>query len=177
MAAIGKVVTHYPPGPPDTWTTTGFLDALMITHNVKTDYGLHKLLKVSRQTIYRYRANAGTFDDEIAIRVGELLKIDPPELMLVYTAAQRARLKAAREWWQKIAKQIAATAAVLVVALLIGAGAQLEDRAALALLTVSDGAQSLYIMSNAILLILMALAALSAIRDRSHGLPRLSGTP
>jgi hypothetical protein len=104
-------VYRRPMGPQSGWSTNDFLNALMHRCGVKTDYGLHKLLAVSRQTIYRYRAG-GTFDDAIALRVAKLLDVDPA-LMLVYVARDRARHGEAKKLWEVLAKKLA-RAAVLV---------------------------------------------------------------
>lgn len=96
------------------WSTNDFLDALMKRYGVVTDYGLHKLLKVSRQSIYRYRDKAGaTFDDQVALRVAELLDIDPVQ-MLVWTARQRASCTQAIEHWKHLQKRLAQAAMILI---------------------------------------------------------------
>lgn len=102
------------------WTTNDFLNELMHRYDVKTDYALHHLLKVKRQTIYRYRANRGTFDTDVALRVAELLPDRvTPDVMLVITAFQRERLVPARALWHKLLKRLAATATAAALLLAV----------------------------------------------------------
>lgn len=107
-----------PMGPPEHWTTEGFLDELRHRYDAKTDYALHKLLKVSRQTIYRYRDGKGTFDEDIAVRAAELLGLDP-QMMLVWVTKERTRHAQARIFWEDLLKKLAGPAAVVLLAILV----------------------------------------------------------
>jgi hypothetical protein len=94
-------------------TSHDFLDKLRQLYDVKTDYGLHKLINVSRQAIYRYRDNASSFDEGIAIRVAELIDAKAPELkitpgyVLLCMAEERARTASGKKWWKLLREQLA----------------------------------------------------------------------
>jgi hypothetical protein len=104
-----------PMGSPADWSTNDYLNELMHRYSVRTDYGLHKLLKVSRQTIYRYRDSHGSFDDAVALRVAELLGMEPSQL-LIHSARERCKLASARGHWQSLLKKLSgAVVAVLIV--------------------------------------------------------------
>lgn len=96
-------------------TTNDFLDGIMQKHGLTTDYQLHKLLGVTKQTIYRYRANRGSFDEDVAIRAANLLEIDPM-YVLACVAGERTRHESARELWLKFAEKMKPAAVLAVVA-------------------------------------------------------------
>ena len=160
MKAPEKRIFKQPMGRPIDWTTDGYLDALALRHNARSDYALHQLLRVSRQTIYRYRDGKGTFDDDVALRVGELLGI-PGEEMLLWAAMERARIPAAKQAWRLLAERLGGTAAaVLFVWLLAGSGA--ESQTAAGLPFAADHGAAVCIMSNLPIVIILWLFSVLA---------------
>jgi hypothetical protein len=135
-------------------TTRDFLRELSLRYPMDdgrpaTDYRLAKLLSITTTAISRYQNHGGTFGDDIALRVAELLG-EKPLHVLACMNAERARNEAVKKVWQS-----AAAVAVVAVALL---GA---DQAVQLVEYASAAAPSLYIMSNAAA---AALAALALVR-------------
>lgn len=107
-----------PMGRPEDWTTEGFLDELRHRYSAKTDYALHKLLRVSRQSIYRYRDRKGTFDEDVALRVAELLNLDP-QMMLTWVVRERSRHAQAKKHWTQLLARLGGTAAAVLLAFML----------------------------------------------------------
>lgn len=100
-------------------TTVEFLDAIKDRHDLPSDYALAKILDVHRQAISRYR-HGGTFDEEMAIKVGNLLDI-PGGYVNACVMAERTKRPEVREMWQSVARVIYSIAAAGI----IGSGALL----------------------------------------------------
>lgn len=93
-----------------------YLDALRAHLNLPSDYAVAKVLNTTRATVSTYRTGRHTFDDATALRVAELLGIDP-QRVVADMHAERAKDERVRAFWQ----QIAATAAAVVLGVAIGA--------------------------------------------------------
>ncbi len=95
-----------------------FLDAVKVKHGISSDYALAKALGVTRFTISGYRhGKAKAMNSATAIRVAELLEIDPL-LVVAVAERERAQADAERELWDKLVKKLGGMAA----AVLLGAG-------------------------------------------------------
>lgn len=112
-----------------------------------TDYRLAKVLNVTTTTISRYQNHGGTFDDNVALRVAELLE-EKPLHVLACMNAERARNEAVKKVWQS-----AAATAVITLGILFSA-----DQAGQLVDAVSAAVPALYIMSNCAAASLAALA-------------------
>lgn len=88
-----------------------FLDALRVKHNLTSDYQLAKFLGMKTQQLSRYRGGSSTFDDTTSAKIAESLGIDPG-FVAACMSAQRARTDDARRMWEKVAKKVAAGAAI-----------------------------------------------------------------
>lgn len=86
-----------------------------------TDYRISKLLNVSTAATTRWRSGKGTFDDTTAIRVAQLLELDPAEVV-ADMHAERAKDEQVRDLWQRMAKQFHRAAAVGGVAVILSLG-------------------------------------------------------
>lgn len=62
---------------------------------IDSDYGAAKLLGLGRQTISTYRTKGSTLDEEIAVKVAELLG-EKPEAVILDQAAERVKSPEAR---------------------------------------------------------------------------------
>jgi transcriptional regulator with XRE-family HTH domain len=74
----------------DVKTTVQYLDAIKTRSGLRSDYAAAKALGVTRCAVSRYRLGLSTFDDTIAVRVAEILGVDPLE---VIAAANLERAK------------------------------------------------------------------------------------
>ena len=74
-----------------------------------SDYGLAKLLNVSTPTLSRYQKHGRTFDDDVALRVAELLNLEPLKV-LAAMQAERAKNAEVRKVWAAAAATLAALA-------------------------------------------------------------------
>lgn len=79
-----------------------------------SDYRLAKVLRVTTVAVSRYRNDKGHFDEPVAIRVAELLGLDP-EFVLNDIAAERSKCPEAREVWQRAARRLSGVATVLAI--------------------------------------------------------------
>ncbi|WP_454710700.1 helix-turn-helix domain-containing protein [Cupriavidus nantongensis] len=79
-------------------TTLEYVDAVKIKLDLPSDYAIAKALCVTRAAISSYRTGRSYFDDLTAVRVAEVLGINPME---VIAAANRERAKSedARKVW------------------------------------------------------------------------------
>jgi len=101
--------------------TTYYLDRICDLTDTGSDYAGAKLLGISRQAMSKYRNGRMTIDGDAALRFGELLGVDPVEILL-HIKATKARDGAARRAWIELAKKHSGRAASLILGLcLIGA--------------------------------------------------------
>jgi len=88
-------------------TTLDYVDAVKIKHDLPSDYALAKLLGVSKQAVSNYRLGKGGFDDLTAVRVAELLNLNPMEVIAVANR-ERAKSEDARRVWTGLFDRFAA---------------------------------------------------------------------
>lgn len=125
-------------------TTNRTLDLLAKKHGITSDYGLGKLLEVSRNTISNYRHERSSFSDSTAIKAAELLGDDPGELM-AQLQAERADSEETAAMWKRIAVRLRHAAAVGVIGIagIIGFFSPTPSQAA-----TQANSPSMYIMTN-----------------------------
>ena len=100
-------------------TTVEYLDALRARHNLPSDYALSKLLNLTRSAVSSYRTGRTYFDDETAMRVAELLDLDPAHVLSII-AAERTKSEKVKKAWQRAAAATAALALAAVQVALTG---------------------------------------------------------
>lgn len=120
--------------------TVEYLDALRAHLRLPSDYACAKILGNTVSSISGYRTGRHTFDDATALRVAELLGIDPRRV-IADMHAERAKDEKVRAFWQ----QVAATAAAVVLGVAIGA-TPTTARASTGAASGSFDAPGLYIM-------------------------------
>jgi hypothetical protein len=94
-----------------TWgihSTDDCLNHLIKKFNLPSDYALARVLGVEKGTIYRYRKHEGSFSEEVAIKVADLLEVDHA-FVLAIAAYDRSGNAQARAAWLKIAQRIGIT--------------------------------------------------------------------
>lgn len=96
-----------------------------------TDYRLRLLLGVTSTAISRYRHNKSHFEEPVAIRVAELLDINP-QSVLTDIAAERSKCPAAKRVWRRLAKHTSRAAAILLVVSATNISMQATDTASAA---------------------------------------------
>lgn len=98
-------------------TTADFLDALRVKLDIQSDNALGKYLGIHRQTISHYRTLNGSFDDEMSIRVAEILAIEPAFVMacMHHQRAKNPQVKKAWAWTAQHLGGLAAALAVLAI--------------------------------------------------------------
>jgi transcriptional regulator with XRE-family HTH domain len=79
-----------------------YLDDVKTRHNLSTDYALAKTLAVSHGTISNYRKGRSVMDPTLAVKVAELLNLNP---LVVIAAAEleRARRDDVKKVWLRYA--------------------------------------------------------------------------
>lgn len=78
--------------------TLEYLDACKKRLGITSDYALAKALKVAQPTVIGYRSGRSIINDDAALSVAEILKIDP--LQVIATAnAERAKTPESRARW------------------------------------------------------------------------------
>lgn len=90
--------------------TVEYLDAVKARHDLKSDYALAKLLHITPTTIYTYRAGRGEMDATTAVKVAELLAVNPLGVIAAVELA-RAKSEQSRKVWLRYAAAV--TIAVL----------------------------------------------------------------
>jgi hypothetical protein len=129
-------------------TTANFLDDLQRKFDLPSDYAVSKLLGMHRQQVSHYRKKKGTFDDEISVRVAELLGINAGYVMACMQA-QRAKNPTLRRTWEKAAATLAGTAVAIL------AGCTLAMAPLPHLVPSASAAPGLYIMLNAVAVLIL----------------------
>lgn len=90
-------------------TCRDYLKDLKLRYGIESDYQLAKLLGLRKQTIGSLQAADSTFSVETAMRVAELLGIDPKPIV-VQAHLERARSPAERKMWESLLGKVAAIA-------------------------------------------------------------------
>ncbi|MBR8358347.1 helix-turn-helix domain-containing protein [Burkholderia vietnamiensis] len=62
-------------------TTIEWLDAVKARLDLPSDYAAAKVLCVTRSAVSGYRNGRATLDDEVCLRVAEILEVDPFEVL------------------------------------------------------------------------------------------------
>jgi hypothetical protein len=97
-------------------TTLTFLDAVKARHSVPSHYALAKKLGCTHQTVSKYRLRKDFLGDSTAIKVAELLEIDPA-IVIASAHAERAKKDDERAAWESIVRRLGGAAALVVVGL------------------------------------------------------------
>ncbi|AOJ83804.1 hypothetical protein WS86_24565 [Burkholderia savannae] len=100
-------------------TTVEYLDAIKSRLNLPSDYAIAKALGLTRAAVSKQRLGHSVFDDTTALRVAEILDVDPMEVIAAANA-ERARDEATRRLWERAWGKV--TGATVAVALTMGAG-------------------------------------------------------
>lgn len=95
-----------------------YLDAIKARHQLPSDYAAAKALGVTRTSVSRYRNGSDTFADTVAIRVAELLDMDPAEV-LIDCQMERAPDPATRAAWGALLARLGGHAAGFFLACLL----------------------------------------------------------
>lgn len=98
-------------------TTNELLDKVKARYGLPSDYALAAKLGMSRERISKYRTIGGALADENALKVAELLDLNPG-YVLACMEAERTHSDAARAAWEKLAdfvKHHGAAAALLML--------------------------------------------------------------
>jgi predicted transcriptional regulator len=101
-------------------TTADFLDALRIKLNLPSDGQLADHLGMHRQHMSRYRTMSGTFDDERAIQIADILEVDPV-FVVACMHAQRAKREEEKAVWSRVAAMVSGVSAAVFVAVILSA--------------------------------------------------------
>lgn len=110
-------------------TTIELLDKVKSRYHLPSDYALAAKLGVTRAGISGYRHGRSKLGDEAAIKVAELLEIDPG-YVLACMEAERAQSAAGRTAWGKLAERLKSGGAVAALLLLVSAPAPTPTNAA-----------------------------------------------
>lgn len=150
--------------------TIGYvLDSIRDRHDLKSDYGLCKMLGISGPLVSGWRHGRSLPDERMCQKLAAAAGIDP----LVLTAAmqaQRSKTAEARSMWEQIAERLAlaahgATAAIFAAAVAIGliaadAGPASAGEAQSFNLTADTSIHRIYLPAGALTLLFLALSRL-----------------
>ncbi len=109
--------------------TQFYINEIKNSQNITSDYAVSKLLKVSPQTMSKYKAGRSTLDSDTALIVAELLNISPFEILANIKASKSKKPELAKKWEQlaKQASHIAAAVILSVVVMLAGAETAIDS--------------------------------------------------
>jgi hypothetical protein len=99
--------------------TNKFLDKCKAKLNVTSDYGLAKQLGISTSQISNYRNQKIQADDFVAVRMAEVLRLDPIRVIAAIHA-EREKNEDKRAFWKKYSAAAATVTALLSPALAAG---------------------------------------------------------
>lgn len=77
-------------------------------------YKIAQILEISQSGMSKYRKGTRFFDDQTAIKVAELLDINP-EIVLADIHAERSKIRKTRKVWENIAKSLRASALLVII--------------------------------------------------------------
>lgn len=97
-----------------TKTTADFLNELKVKHGLKSNYAVAKFLDQTDTAIARWAHGKGTFSDETAMKIAELLEYDPAYVMACM-AAERSKDANVKKTWEWTAHHLGGLAAALAV--------------------------------------------------------------
>jgi hypothetical protein len=93
--------------------TIEYLDAVRARLNLASDYRLAKVLGIRVQTVSNYRHGRTAMADDVAVRVAELLQLDPARV-LADMAAERSSSEAVRAIWSRVAATLSVAAVAII---------------------------------------------------------------
>ncbi|EON15340.1 helix-turn-helix transcriptional regulator [Pandoraea sp. SD6-2] len=88
-------------------TTVDYLDAVKARLDLPSDYAAAKALGVTRAAVSRHRNGLSVFDEATAVRVAEILGIEPIEVISACKAEGSTDAHMREVWhgvWEKISK-------------------------------------------------------------------------
>jgi transcriptional regulator with XRE-family HTH domain len=100
-------------------TTTEYLDEAKARLNLPSDYALAKAIGATRQAISNYRNGKTAFDDTTALKVAELLEVDPA-IVVSAAHAERARKPEEKAVWASIYERLSKGLPVVLMATCAG---------------------------------------------------------
>lgn len=95
-------------------TTIDFLDEIKTKHSLHSDWGIYKISGIKPQSICNYRAGRSYFDDSTAIKVANLLEIDP-SIVVSAAHAERAKTEPEKAVWKGIYERLGGLAAAILL--------------------------------------------------------------
>jgi transcriptional regulator with XRE-family HTH domain len=98
--------------------TSQYLDLLKAHYDLTSDYQIAKKAGLSTQSVSRYRLNKTSFDDLTAIRIAELLEIEPAKIMADMHAL-RAKDAETRAVWERLSKTLTSAAAAIFLGVFV----------------------------------------------------------
>lgn len=103
-------------------TTVEYLDAIKVRLDLPSDYAVAKALGLTRAAVSKQRLGHSVFDDTTALRVAEILGVDPMEVISAANA-ERARDEETRRLWERAWGKVTGATAVVAIAAGIGLSA------------------------------------------------------
>lgn len=100
-------------------TTADLLDGVKARHALPSDYRLARFLGVTDNTMYNYRHGKSRPDDRVAMKLAELLELEP-SYVLTCLAAERAPDETIRQVWTQLADRLQRAGVALAVILSLG---------------------------------------------------------
>lgn len=97
-------------------TTIEYLDDVKAKYGLRSDYALAIKLETGSSGIVNYRKKYSHFNDSMAVRVAELLEIDPAEV-LASVNAERTKCPAAKSAWERVARSFSAGLMAVFIAI------------------------------------------------------------
>jgi len=99
-------------------TMQDFIGRIRDRYDVRSDYGLAKILGITRNAISAHKHKRSKhFSEETAYRIAELLDL-PPEYVMSCLAAERAKDERVREAWGRVSKLVRVASFSAVISLL-----------------------------------------------------------
>ncbi|CAB3726042.1 helix-turn-helix domain-containing protein [Paraburkholderia rhynchosiae] len=128
-------------------TTIDYLDELRVKLQLPSDYAVAKALGCTRASVSRYRNGVGSFDDATAIKVAELLGLEPLEIIAAANF-ERSKDEHSQNVWASIWGKVAGAIALNLIACAVGVSVAPTSKAAESGNANTGNGGSLYIMSN-----------------------------
>lgn len=100
-----------------------WIDRLKVKKQISSDYAVAKMLGMSQSSIISMRSRKSTFDEDAAVKVAQLLGINPTGIV-IDQAAERAKSPEVRSTLAAEAQRLCILCKVTAATILIAAGAR-----------------------------------------------------
>ncbi|QOK98449.1 Cro/Cl family transcriptional regulator (plasmid) [Ralstonia pseudosolanacearum] len=96
-----------------------YLDDAIARHGLKNDTALAKLLGVRQNAVSQYRSGTRTMDNEMCLRLAQLLDMENPMPIIMAADMDRAERAGQRSLWEVFSPRMATSGLIAILLMLL----------------------------------------------------------